>query len=86
MTETITQRDAKYWIKSGAQVAHRDLPGIKMIVEEVKKKKVNLKEDGKSVSKLFTIGVQVHWLNDQGEYRQGLFHTTELEPYDTPMG
>lgn len=77
----ISQRDDKYWIKAGTNVAHRDYPDRKMIVDDILKRSEIIIEDGKEVSKTFTIGVECHWFNKDGKYDRGRFLTMELIPF-----
>ncbi len=73
----------KYWIRTGVEVAHKDQPERKMVVERIVKKKVDKKDEkGNTVQKTFIVGVNCHWLTDIGDYGKGQFLTTELMPFD----
>ena len=81
MSETqsqISQRDKKYWIKPGVEVAHRDFPKRKMIVDDILKKTETVAEDGEETKKTFTVGVECHWFLEDGGYARGRFLTMEL--------
>lgn len=81
----ISQRDEKYWIKAGTNVAHRDYPDRKMIVDDILKRSEMIIDNGLEVSKTFTIGVECHWFNKDGKYDRGRFLTMELIPFgDNP--
>ena len=71
----------KYWIKAGVDVAHREHPNRKMIVDEVLKKTEEIIEDGKKVQKTFVVGVSCHWFDKNERYDSGRFLTMELEPF-----
>lgn len=77
----ISQRDDKYWIKAGTEVAHRDFPERKMIVDDILKKTEMIIEDEKEVPKTFTVGVECHWFGEDGRYDRGRFLTMELIPF-----
>lgn len=77
----ISQRDDKYWIKAGTEVAHRDFPDRKMIVDDILKKTETIIEDDKKVQKTFTVGVECHWFDEDGRYDRGRFLTMELIPF-----
>lgn len=75
----VSQRDDKYWIKPGVHVAHRELPGRKMIVDDILKKTEVIRDDsGKEIPKTFVIGVECHWFGKDERYDRGRFLTTEL--------
>jgi len=74
----VEQRVKKYWIKPGKEVAHREFPARKMIVEEILKKSERMMIDGSVVEKQFIIGVDCHWFDENGRYDRGKFLTTEL--------
>lgn len=74
----ISQRDDKYWIKPGVEVAHRDFPDRKMIVDDILRKTEILIEDGKKVPTTFTVGIECHWFGEDGRYDRGRFLTMEL--------
>lgn len=74
----VSQRDKKYWIKPGVEVAHRDYPLRKMIVDDILKKTETVAEDGEEKQKTFTIGVECHWFLKDGSYARGRFLTMEL--------
>lgn len=78
---TVSQRDDKYWIKHGTEVAHRDFPNRKMIVDDILKKTETIMEDNKAVSKTFTVGVECHWFGTDDRYDRGRFLTMELIPF-----
>lgn len=69
----------KYWIKPGKEVAHREFPERKMIVEDVIKKTEQVIDprQGK-IDKQFIIGVDCHWFDKNGRYDRGRFLTMEL--------
>lgn len=77
----VTQRDKKYWIKPGVEVAHREHPDRKMIVDEVLKKSETIVEDDKEIQKTFVIGVECHWFDQHGRYDRGRFLTMELQKF-----
>jgi|TARA_R100000093_G_scaffold71737_2_gene48695 hypothetical protein len=73
----------KYWIKTGTDVAHKDYPNRKMVVEKiVKTRKEKISETGEKYTKTFIVGVNCHWMTDDGSYGRGQFLTTELMPFD----
>lgn len=77
--QKISQRDDKYWIKPGVEVAHREYPDRKMIVDDVLKKTESiLQPDNTAISKTFVIGVECHWFDKNGRYDRGRFLTMEL--------
>lgn len=77
--QKISQRDDKYWIKPGVEVAHREFPDRKMIVDDVLKKTESIvQEDKKAINKTFVIGVECHWFDKDGRYDRGRFLTMEL--------
>ena len=65
----------KYWIKSGMSVGHVDHEDIKVYVDKVLKSK---DKEGRS----YTKGVLCHWLDGDGKYCTGVFHTKELKPLE----
>jgi len=75
----------RHWIKPGMQVTSILNPKIVMIVDDIKKitKEVTNPENSNlaKVQKVFTIGVECHWVYN-GIYQRGRFHTTELLSYD----
>lgn len=78
----IEQRDSKYWIKPGTEVAHRDFPKRKMVVDDIlKKNETLLDESGKKFQKTFTVGIECHWFDKDERYDRGRFLTTELIPF-----
>ena len=69
----------KYWIKPGKEVAHREFPKRKMIVEDVIKKTEKIFDsNNEKVDKQFIIGVDCHWFDENGRYDRGRFLTMEL--------
>jgi len=74
----VEQRVKKYCIKPGKEVAHREFPERKMIVEDILKKSEKILVDKKYVEKQFIIGVDCHWFDENGRYDRGKFLTTEL--------
>lgn len=75
----VSQRDGKYWIKPGVEVAHREYPERKMIVDDVLKKTEAVKDkDGNAKPKTFVVGIECHWFDKDGRYDRGRFLTTEL--------
>lgn len=74
----MSQRDKKYWIKPGVEVAHRDYPKRKMIVDDILKKTETVTEDGEHKKKTFTVGIECHWFLEDGGYARGRFLTMEL--------
>jgi hypothetical protein len=68
-------------MKPGVEVAHRDLPDRKMIVDDILKKTETIIEDDNKVSKTFTVGVECHWFGADGRYDRGRFLTMELIPF-----
>jgi uncharacterized protein YodC (DUF2158 family) len=79
--QKISQRDDKYWIKPGVEVAHREYPDRKMIVDDVLKKTETVIDNGKEKPKTFVIGVECHWFDKSGRYDRGRFLTMELLPF-----
>lgn len=65
-------------LKTGMFVIHRESPNITMVVDKICKKNKKIIIDGKEVDKLFTIGVKCHWMDVDGKYWTGMFHTREL--------
>lgn len=76
--QKIEQRDDKYWIKPGVEVAHREFPDRKMIVDDVLKKSETVVENQVEKKKTFVIGVECHWFDVDGRYDRGRFLTMEL--------
>lgn len=76
--QKIEQRDDKYWIKPGVEVAHREYPDRKMVVDDVLKKTESILEDQVKKNKTFVIGVECHWFDKDGRYDRGRFLTMEL--------
>lgn len=76
--QKISQRDDKYWIKPGVEVAHREFPDRKMIVDDVLKKTETIIENESKVQKTFVVGVECHWFDTTGRYDRGRFLTMEL--------
>lgn len=77
--QKISQRDDKYWIKPGVEVAHREFPDRKMIVDDVLKKTETLiEEGGTKKARTFVIGVECHWFGEDKRYDRGRFLTMEL--------
>ena len=68
----------KYWIKPGGEVAHREYPRRKMIVEEIITKTENIFDNGEKKEKRFIVGIECHWFSEDGKYDRVRFHTTEL--------
>ena len=67
--QKISQRDDKYWIKPGVEVAHREFPDRKMIVDDVLKKTETLiEEGGTKKARTFVIGVECHWFGEDKRY------------------
>lgn len=79
--KNIDQRDDKYWIKPGVEVAHREFPDRKMIVDDVLKKTETIIENKLERQKTFVIGVECHWFDKEGRYDRGRFLTMELVPF-----
>lgn len=77
----VSQRNDKHWIKAGTEVAHRDYPDRKMIVDDILKKTETIIEEGKEVQKTFTVGLDCHWFDIDGRYDRGRFLTMELIPF-----
>ena len=71
-------------LKSGMFVIHREAPNITMVVDKICKKNKKIKVDGKEIDKLFTIGVKCHWMDVDGKYWTGMFHTRELIEKEEP--
>jgi ribosome biogenesis SPOUT family RNA methylase Rps3 len=72
----------KYWIETGQEVIHRDLPEQKMYVDKIVKTTKLIKEGDKTKTVTFVIGVDCHWINNQGNFASGKFLTMELLPWD----
>jgi uncharacterized protein YodC (DUF2158 family) len=66
----------KYWIKKGMKVRHDSIDSD-VVVDRIVYKDVKQKDGS---MKKFTQGVKCHWINDEGEFRTGVFHTSELHP------
>ena len=76
---SVEQRLKKYWIKPGKEVAHKEFPERKMIVEDILKKNEQIQDSkGNLIDKQFVIGVECHWFDEGGRYDRGKFLTTEL--------
>lgn len=75
------KKDDKYWIKTGAEVMHRDHGARKMYVDKLVKQTKIIHVEDKDVSKVFVVGVDCHWINTDGEYGSGRFLTMELLPW-----
>lgn len=82
---------AKYWIKGGVSVIHRDhvtdlnmdrLGFYKMVVDKVVKRSKG--EDGQR--RTYIEGVRCHWLDSDMKFQTGQFHTGELVPFDIALG
>lgn len=80
------QRDSKYWIKPGVEVAHRDFPERKMIVDNILKKTEDIKTSKGLDPKTFTVGIECHWFLNDGGYARGRFLTMELLPFGEDPG
>jgi len=76
--QRLDDRAKKYWIKPGKEVAHREFPKRKMIVEDILKKNEKIYVDGLLTDKQFVVGVECHWFDETGRYDRGKFLTTEL--------
>jgi uncharacterized protein YodC (DUF2158 family) len=66
----------KYWIVKGERVRHADIESD-LVVERIIYNDVVM-ADG--TVKKFTVGVKCHWINKDGTYHYGTFHTKELSP------
>jgi hypothetical protein len=77
--KSITER---YWIKSGMEVVHRDYPQRKMVVDQIVKKSVAIAPTKDDRRKTFIVGVDCHWLTEDGGYGKGRFLTMELLPFE----
>jgi hypothetical protein len=72
----------KYWIKENMSVAHKSNPYREMIVDRLLKHPHVYKDyNGVEHSKMWTTGVECHWIDDVGTYQTGRFLTTELKPF-----
>ena len=71
----------KYWIKTGAEVMHRDHQARKMYVDKMVKQTKIVRVADKDQSRVFVIGVDCHWIDDEGKYGTGRFLTMELMPW-----
>lgn len=67
----IEQQD-KHWIKPGMYVKHYSLPGVRITVDFVDRVKTE--------NRGLVVGVRCHWIWN-GEMKEGIFRTTELEPW-----
>ena len=77
----VSQQDGKYWIKPGVFVAHREIPGRKMIVDDILKRTEVIKEGDQQIPKTFVVGIECHWFNEDQSYGRGRFLTMELVPW-----
>lgn len=77
----VVQRDDKYWIKPGVEVAHREKPDRKMIVDDILKRTEKIKDGDEVKQKTFVIGIECHWFDEQQRYDRGRFLTMELIPF-----
>lgn len=71
--------DKKKWIKEGMSVSHRDNLSLKMRVVKFVKQSIETKDGD---SKVYIRGVKCHWFDNNNNLNNGVFHTTELVPYD----
>lgn len=71
------------WIKSGAEVAHRDNIIQKMFVEDI------VKRSAANGQMTLVVGVKCHWWQEvsgkKSTYQFGVFHTRELVPWEIAM-
>jgi hypothetical protein len=67
----------KHWMKEGTKVKNRECPEFTMTVDKILYKTV---ERSDKTFKKYTMGVQCHWMDRDGKYHQGRFHTNELVP------
>jgi len=88
-TETKTENKSKsktlspkYWITVGAEVIHRDFPQVKMYVDRIVKQTKLVKSGEGSKPVMFILGVDCHWIDGTGNFKQGRFLTMELLPWD----
>lgn len=70
----------RYWIKTGSLVHHREMPGITMVVDQIVKKPVKVRQGDDIKEKMWIVGVDCHWVNKDGVYSSGRFLTMELSP------
>lgn len=70
-------KDDRRWIKTGSEVHHRDYPKRKMYVDQI----VKTSKDIAGKKRTFVVGVDCHWINDNGDYARGRFLTMELQPW-----
>ncbi len=76
------KQENKYWIKNGEAVRHIDYPELKMRVMEVKKFTKELKDgSGQTKPVTFVRGVVCTWLDRDGKFQKGMFHTREIQPW-----
>lgn len=75
-------QDERKWIKEGMAVAHKDYTSLKMRVERIVKRSVNVVNGKEDKRVKFIVGVKCHWFDNTGNDRTKIFHTGELLPYD----
>ncbi len=84
----------KNWIEEGMEVAHKDNPQQKLIVNRIirqnKPIKVQENNDWVTVTKSFVIAVEVHWWEKdldtgQNKLQTAKFHTRLLIPWQVAM-
>lgn len=74
----MTQAQEKNWIKSGCSVKHNDIPGVKIIVDRIIRRRLSAREG--MAPRNIVVGVECHWMIG-GRQEKGIFHTSELSPY-----
>lgn len=76
-------KQAKFWIKEGMPIAHKSNPYREMTVKRIVRKTHKFKnKDGVEIEKIWTIGIECHWISDTGSFEKGMFFTNELVPYN----
>ncbi len=73
----------KFWIKEGMSIAHKSNPYREMTVKKIIRSKHTFKnKDGVEKEKVWTMGIECHWISDTGTFQKGTFFTNELVPYN----
>ena len=78
----------KNWIKEGMEVAHKEVPTLKMVVDRLLRENYSYPDPNnpeQKIEKSRIVGVKCRWWKDN-DIRIHNFHTRELVPWDVADG